>query len=216
MNSPTNNKVASLSLQNVPGSGIPVSLLRKIAADLRSAHLSDFSIANVAAIVARSLPAPLRNKNTAIESVSFDPHSPMGRINEIILREVQMFKRAADDLLEVALTPDAKTQISLRLAWHEGQVEALARCDLGDYPAFNAQWPQLQATLAHHGVRLAPLSRRVSTGFTDCFNNPDFAPPHRGDRGASRETQPGNAVATPLTKSPEPVLHRVAGDLRQS
>jgi len=188
MNFPTNNKVAGLVEQNVPGSCIPVSLLRKIAADLRRAHLSDFSVANVAAIVARSLPAPVRDNDAAIESVPLDPHSPMARISEIILREAQMFKRAADDLLEVALTPDAKTQISLRLQWREGQTEALARCDLGDYPTLNAQWPQLQAALANHGVRLAQLSQRVPSGFTDYFTNPDFAPPHRGDRRASRQT----------------------------
>lgn len=90
-----------------------------------------------------------------------------------------MFKRGGDDLVEVVLTPDTKTQISLRLQWREGQVEVQARCDLGDYQSLNTQWSQLQASLAHHGVRLSHLSERASTGFTEFFNNPGFAQ-HQG------------------------------------
>ena len=101
--------------------------------------------------------------------------NPMTRISEVISREIRMFKRGGDDLVEVVLTPDAKTQISLRLQWREGQVEVQARCDLGDYQSLNTQWAQLQSSLASHGVRLSHLSERVTTGFTEFFNNPNFA-----------------------------------------
>jgi len=211
MNTPTNNHEPTGETGRIfPGSRIPDSLLRKIAADLRQAGTGKLSAEVVAAAVARSLQSPVREDDHPVaESVSLDPHSPVARINEIILREARMFRRTGDDLVEVVLTPDAKTQIALRLHWRDGQMEALARCDLGDYQTLNAQWPQLQAALAEHDVRLAPLSERIRTGFTDYFNDPNFARPHRGDRRSpDGKSNPGTTVAAPPQKSPGLVSFR--------
>ena len=128
--------------------------------------------------------------------------NPMARISEIVSREIRMFKRGGDDLVEVVLTPDAKTQISLRLQWRDGQVEVQARCDLGDYQSLNTQWPQLQASLAGHGVRLSHLSERVSTGFTEFFNNPSFAQ-QRGREEQSHQPA-SSAEALPPLAAPAP------------
>jgi hypothetical protein len=108
--------------------------------------------------------------------------SPAARLGEVISREVRMFKRGGDDLVEVVLTPDAKTQISLKLQWRDGQVEVQARCDLGDHRLLNAQWPQLQASFAAHGVRLSHLSERAHTGFTEFFSNSGFSQQQGGER----------------------------------
>ncbi|MGC3960786.1 MAG: hypothetical protein QM813_23485 [Verrucomicrobiota bacterium] len=138
----------------------------------------------------------------------------MTRISEVISREIRMFKRGGDDLVEVVLTPDAKTQISLRLQWREGQVEVQARCDLGDYQSLNTQWAQLQSSLASHGVRLSHLSERVTTGFTEFFNNPSFAQ----QRGREEQSQhsAGTAEALPTLPaagklSATPIVRRGGG-----
>jgi hypothetical protein len=216
MYTPTDkHEAARSSGQILPGSGIHVAVLRKLAAELRRAHSGKLSPEIVAAAVASLLPAPTPEADSRAEVETLDLPAPLARVTEIILREVQMFKHAGDDLVEVVLTPDVKTQITLRLQWREGQMEALAQCDLGDYPALSAHWPQLQAKLAGHGVRLTPLTQRVPTGFTDYFNNPNFAPPHLGDRGGSGQTEPGNTVATSPRKFPRPVSFRKADNRRR-
>ncbi|MFO1511540.1 MAG: hypothetical protein U1F83_01270 [Verrucomicrobiota bacterium] len=123
---------------------------------------------------------------------------------------MRLFKRAADDLVEVVLTPDAKTQISLRLQWREGQVEAQARCDLGDFRALNSQWPQLQAALAAQGVRLSHLSERVQSGFTDFFNSPSFAQSHGGQRQPTPPPVPQDELAPGGGRSPRAPLASLA------
>ena len=156
-------------------------------------------------------PLPVRAEFPTTAPVESRPLAPMVRISDIICREVRMFKRAADDLVEVVLTPDAKTQISLRLQWRDGQVAAQARCDLGNYQALTTQWPQLQATLASRGVQLSHLSERPQTGFTDFFSHPNFAQSQGGDRrphesGCSSERSPSASPNRPTTP---PVVKRV-------
>lgn len=209
------HEVAGSSRQVLPESGISVAVLRKLEVELRRAHLDRLSPEVVAAAMA-SLQARRSAESAARpKAPSSDLPAPLARVTEIILREVQLFKHAGDDLVEVVLTPDVKTQITLRLQWREGQMEAQARCDLGDYPSLNTRWPQLQATLAGQGVRLAPLHPRVASGFTEYFNHPNFAPPHRGDRGEPGKAQPDHTVATPLAKPPRPVSFRKADNRRR-
>jgi hypothetical protein len=101
--------------------------------------------------------------------------SPVDRMAKIISREVQIFKRTADETMEVVLTPDPHTQISLRLQWREGTVEILALCHHGDYHALNTQWPLLQSALEHQGVQLSQLTQPAHTGYTDFFHSAGFA-----------------------------------------
>jgi flagellar hook-length control protein FliK len=215
MNTTTNkDENAGVTEQILPGSRpLPVPPLPKIAAALPRTHAGDESSAeDFPAAGAKSAPSPVRADLSRHDSAPVGPLTPMARISEIISREVQMFKRAGDDLVEVVLTPDAKTQISLRLRWRDGQMEAQARCDLGDYRALNLQWPQLQAKLAEHGVRLAHLSERVQTGYTDYFKNLNFARPHGGDRRSSDETNDSGHPAVPSAeKSRRSVSFRNGG-----
>jgi hypothetical protein len=144
-------------------------------------------------------PLPVRADAAEAPSTELRPLAPMVRIADIITREVRMFKRAADDLVEVVLTPDAKTQISLRLQWRDGQVEAQARCDFGDYKALNTQWPQLQATLASQGVRLSHLSERPQSGFTDFFNHSAFGGGNR-EPASRRDAEAAAHAVTSLPR----------------
>jgi hypothetical protein len=140
------------------------------------------------------------SSEAGIASLEVRSLAPLGRLAEIVSREVRLFKRSADDLVEVVLTPDARTQISLRLQWREGQVEVMARCDQGDHQALNSHWPQLQAALAGQGVRLSHLAERVHSGLTSFFSNPDFAGSRRDDRG---ESQRSHAGPSPMTGAKE-------------
>lgn len=128
--------------------------------------------------------------------------SPTARLGEVISREVRMFKRGGDDLVEVVLTPDAKTQISLKIQWRDGQVEVQARCDMGDHGMLNTQWPQLQASFAAHGVRLSHLSERAQTGFTEFFNNSGFSQ-QRGNEQQPAPQQSAIDAMKPIVPTPK-------------
>ena len=113
-----------------------------------------------------------------------------------------MFRRTADDQMDVVLTPDAKTQISLRLQWRDGQVEVLARCEMGDHHALSLQWPQLQSSLEQQGVRLSDLAQRASTGYTAFFNSSSFSQPQ--SNGGQRQAEPPAPVRVPEVPAATP------------
>jgi hypothetical protein len=135
-------------------------------------------------------------------------------VSELISREVRMFKRGGDDLVEVVLTPDAKTQISLRLQWRDGQVEVQARCDFGNHSSLNAEWSQLQNSLAQHGVRLSHLSERTTTGFTEFFSNPNFSQHQSRDRQS--DTPAGFPESLPPLAAPAAKPGRTAPATRSN
>lgn len=186
-------EVAGLNQQILPGSTAgAAATLPNLPSEARrvGAELSATSPSAIDALQAgKNGPAPVRADISGAEEVPATPNvSPLARVGELISREVRMFKRTGDDQVEVVLTPDAKTQISLRLQWREGQVEVQARCDFGDYGSLNTQWGQLQASMANHGVRLSHLSERTTTGFTEFFNNPNFA--QQQSSGRERNSEP--------------------------
>ena len=191
-------EIAGVTQQNLPGaeSARVASMLNLPSESLRGlgGEISGVDALNAAA---RSAGGPTRADDLASgELLEMRGASPAVRMGEVISREVRMFKRGGDDLVEVVLTPDTKTQISLKLQWRDGQVEVQARCDMGDHRSLNTEWPQLQASLAAHGVRLSHLSERVQTGFTEFFSNSGFSQQHGGERQPA--SQQGAAdVATP-------------------
>jgi hypothetical protein len=194
-------EVAGSAQQFLPGSpASAVPPLRNLPGSFqRNAH----SISGAEALeAAKGIPTPTRAEGTGnLESVA-PATGTMARVTEVISREVRMFKRGGDDLVEVVLTPDTKTQISLRLQWRDGQVEVQARCDLGDYQSLNTQWTQLQTSLAGHGVRLSHLSERATTGFTEFFNYSSF------NQNPQRDPQSHRPVELPeiLPVAPAPVV----------
>jgi hypothetical protein len=123
--------------------------------------------------------------------------SPMGRMAEVVTREVWMFKQTASDTVEVVLTPDKHTQISLRLQWRDGAVEAQARCQQGDFDAFRAQWPALQEALAHQGVRLAALIPTAPTHLAGWFGSSGFGQSANGG-SPHHETSPAWTELPPI------------------
>jgi hypothetical protein len=64
----------------------------------------------------------------------------------------------------VVLRPDSGTQLSVDLSIaRDGTVRAVARCERGDFQSLHTQWPQLQQSLAAHGIRVADLSNQNNT-----------------------------------------------------
>jgi hypothetical protein len=89
--------------------------------------------------------------------------------------------------MTIVLRPDSGTQLSLNLSIaRDGTVHAQARCERGDFQTLQAQWPQLQQSLAAHGIRIADLANQNNTQqqnhrSPEAFQNPD--------RGQSQQQQ---------------------------
>lgn len=196
--------------QLLPASATAVSLATNLSGEARRNAGGAVSSETVLD-AGRLTPAPVRaDFSETIQPAEARTTSPLLRVSELISREVRMFKRAGDELVEVVLTPDVKTQISLRLQWREGQVEVQARCDFGDHQVLNTEWPQLQASLAAHGVRLSHLSERTPTGFTDFFNHPNFSQRNGGEQskggenGRAENLPPGVPISGKSAAAPAP------------
>lgn len=195
-------EVAGVAQQILPGQApVTVSTLPTLPGETRRGSIGAVASVESLHLTGKITPASDQSDVAGAENkTELRATSPLVRVSELISREVRMFKRAGDDLVEVVLTPDTKTQISLRLQWREGQVEVQARCDFGDFQSLNQQWPQLQVSLANQGVRLSHLSERAPTGFTEFFNNPNFSQQKGGDRQPAPTT--GAEPSTPSVGSP--------------
>jgi hypothetical protein len=194
-------EIAGLGQQFLPGTASgPGASLTNLPGEARLAGPAENSPVNTLLAATKMAPAPTRADPAGVsESLDLRATAAVTRTGELISREVRMFKRAGDDLVEVVLTPDAKTQISLRLQWREGQVEVQARCDLGDHHALNQHWTQLQASMAQHGVRLSHLNERTPTGFTEFFSNPGFSQHSGGERRSAAHPHGAEPLPAPVT-----------------
>jgi hypothetical protein len=74
---------------------------------------------------------------------------------------MRSFPRQDSGSVSVVLTPDANTQVALHVKMQQGQMQAQAVLERGDYSALKADWGSLQSRLSDQGVRLAPLSSSV-------------------------------------------------------
>jgi hypothetical protein len=59
--------------------------------------------------------------------------------------------------MSVIVRPDSRTEVHLFLAMANGQVSVEAKVSNGDLPQLQAQWNDLQQSLAQQGIRLKPL-----------------------------------------------------------
>jgi hypothetical protein len=212
-NTQKKDEIAGIPQQILPGvQATQVPPLPGLAAGLRRGQAAELGSEAATPDAGEAISfSPVRSGDAlTTEAVSGNATPALGRIGELVTREVRMFKRSADDLVEVVLTPDAKTQISLRLQWREGQVEVQARCDFGDHHVLNVQWPQLQAALAGQGVRLSHLGERVQAGLTDLFNNSSFAQSHGGERRPADSSPALETPARPAVNRPAHTTPRSA------
>ena len=82
------------------------------------------------------------------------------------------------DTWQVVLKPDADTELTLQFHLQNGNIHAVAQCQPGDFPAFSAQWSELQNRMADQGVRLAALE--PTTEAFSGFTNGNHQPPSGG------------------------------------
>ena len=212
-------EVAGLSGQILPSSpSVKVSAMNNLPSESPRSHSSEIVSLDALNVAARAAGGPTRSDSFEVKEVrNADGASTAARLGEVISREVRMFKRGADDLMEVVLTPDAKTQISLKLQWREGQVEVQARCDMGNHQSLNAHWPELQTALAANGVRLSHLAERVHTGFTEFFSNSGFSQQRGNDQQPAPQQRTSDitlpAVMQPVKTTPAKTTIRSNGRL---
>ena len=200
-NTPNKDEFAGSGRQELPGGNISAARALHSSSLSGTAKDSVTELMFAAATGDTSKIFDARSEGNGVGDITRFAPARMDRIGEIISREVRMFKRAADDQVDVVLTPDAKTQISLRLQWRDGQVEVQARCELGDHHALSLQWGQLQTSLSQQGVKLAALTERTSTGFTEFFNPSSFSQSHNG-QPRHNDAEPGGGPRQPAPTSP--------------
>jgi hypothetical protein len=203
------DEVATSAKQILPGAQTPQ--LRSVRAETRrearrNLAESVFAEAFVGVACAKDALSSIGRELPLASDLLTGRPSPVEQMSKVISREVQIFKRTADETMEVVLTPDHNTQISLRLQWREGKVEVLAHCNQGNYQVLNAQWSQLQTALGQQGVRLAQLTQPSHTGFTEVFSSAGFAQSQNGGRQqpepkAALDELPSAAVIQPAGKS---------------
>lgn len=85
------------------------------------------------------------------------------RLLPLVSTEVRLLKQAGPGEVSVLLKPDTHTEIVLHLRTIAGRVEAVVRCERGDFQTLNAEWEQLRGALAPQGVHLLPLSESPGT-----------------------------------------------------
>ncbi len=142
------------------------------------------------------------------------PASPL-QIVPVIFHEVALLRQMKGSSMVVMLKPDAETQLMVRLDYQDGQLEASARCERGDYTALQSHWPDLRRALESQGVRLMDLE-----------NAPDAGASHRQGAGDSsrnpgefsRSNDESDSVSVPsraqkAVANPQPLPH-LAGAYR--
>ena len=117
--------------------------------------------------------------------------APLEQLEHMISREVLSVRQAGAETLGVTLKLDANTQLFLQLTTHNGLVQAAVRCERGNFAPEDAQWVQLQQSLARQNVELLPMTGGSSLN----FQHPSE---QRSRQQAAREDWPAaNPAASP-------------------
>ena len=111
---------------------------------------------------------------------------------ETIRTEVAHLRQRGDATMTLALRPDNGTELKLEMrVARDGTIHASVRCERGDFQTLNAQWPQLQQSLAAQGIRVNDLA---NPGQSQNHHNHDSSHAQNFDRGNNsqhRQQQPG-------------------------
>lgn len=130
------------------------------------------------------------------------PAETVERLSRLVAEEAALVRRHRSESLSVVLRPDAGTELYVHLSRKDGQVEAVVRCERGDFVLLNGLWGQLQESLARHQVRLAPLQE---SNFYDGYKPADTAANLTGgEPNLSRRPAPDVARNDSLDPRPAP------------
>jgi hypothetical protein len=127
---------------------------------------------------------------TSVEApVSAASAAPVERLERIISREVLTIRQSGAETLGVSVKLDSNTQVYLQLTNHNGEVQASVRCERGSFAPEDAQWAQLQQSLARQNIALLPMTGGSSMNFQQSSDK------HARQQAAAREDWPTTGAA---------------------
>jgi len=114
-----------------------------------------------------SLVAPVAQAtvDAPVHATSPAAAAPTERLERLISREVMTIRQSSAETLGVSLKLDPNTQIFLQLTTHNGSVQASVSCERGTFAPEDAQWAQLQQSLARQNVALMPMTGSSNLNF---------------------------------------------------
>jgi hypothetical protein len=98
-------------------------------------------------------------------SASVPGPAPLERLESMISHEALIIRQTGAQTLDVSLKLDSETQLYLQLTTHNGSVQASVRCERGTFAPEDAQWAQLQQSLARQNVSLLPMTGGSNLNF---------------------------------------------------
>jgi hypothetical protein len=116
--------------------------------------------------------------------------APLERLEQIISREVITVRQTGAETLGVALRLDSNTQLFLQLTTNNGHVQASVRCERGQFAPEEAQWAQLQQSLARQNVELLPMTGGSNLNFQQPSGEHSRQPATREDWAAAGAAVP--------------------------
>jgi hypothetical protein len=128
-----------------------------------------------ATVAPSTVDAPIRGSNPA----------PLERLEQIISREVITVRQTGAETLGMALRLDSNTRLFLQLTTNNGHVQASVRCERGQFAPEEAQWAQLQQSLARQNVELLPMTGGSNLNFQQPSGEHSRQPALREDWAAA-------------------------------
>ena len=124
-----------------------------------------------------------------------------------INEHIQFLRAGADDSLEVSLSPDAETELFLRIEKVAGEILVQVRLDRGNFAELEFQWPHLQQMLAGQGIKVEDLATSSGTASQNHSN------PERSERDEpSASSAPSDSRASTQTVTKPSTSHDVPSD----
>ena len=152
----------------------------------RSLGAMDWQMGRPVGFSDRPAPAALTSAGGPSQTVA-----TIDRLSQLVLRESALIRQHGSEAMSVVLRPDVETELYVHFSQQNGQLCATVRCERGDFQHLNQLWPQLQESMAHQKIALAPLQESSSS------NLPGHAPFGAGLDSFHRRQDPSDAERRP-------------------
>ncbi len=132
---------------------------------------------------------PDLNELDGAGAIDHAPHST-DILTDGIREAAIAFRRCKSEKVEVRISPDSTTEISVEFARRNGQVEASLQVQRGDAQVLRQNWSELQRLLKEQGVHLLDFAAGFGGGF------------HGGSDNQRRYTAPLELAETGIAFTP--------------
>lgn len=132
---------------------------------------------------------PDLNELDGAGAIDHAPHST-DILTDGIREAAIAFRRCNSEKVEVRISPDSTTEISVEFARRNGQVEASLQVQRGDAQVLRQNWSELQRLLKEQGVHLLDFAAGFGGGF------------HGGSDNQRRYTAPLELAETGIAFTP--------------